>query len=267
MGVTVWWTLSTDSQDKVEAITRKWEEKYKPELDLAHISHEFKKLRETCTFELDRMQTPLEFNGVKTIADLEAKVSSGEIRVLTKMPNIREFIDMVEPKTKFLVIEPVFAQDWREFLRRREDIGKWNVIYIYPSIYFGLPMWERAVEGIDYVHVPYKGFVDTPESTESIVMMFAEVLANKFYCAQFCKTQPFTNEQVEPNSLVHMLICDFLADVEKQGHAKVHVHDEADYYSTRDVDVLLKNFSAGYEVIERVGKAIEKAGWKRAKSE
>jgi hypothetical protein len=267
LGVTVWWNIQTDSQDKIEAITRKWEEKYKPELDLAHIKHGYKRIRETCTFALSRMQTPLEFSGVKTYADLEAKISSEEIKILTKMPNVQEFIDMVEPKPKFYVIEPILGQDWREFLRRREDIGKVSAIWVYSSVYFGLPAWERAVEGIDYVRVPSKGFVDTPDTTESIVMCFAEIRPDKFFCHQFCKTQPFTNEQVEPNSFIHMLLCEFLSDIEKEGYAKVHVKDEADYYTTRDVDVLLKNFSAGYEVIERVGKAIEKAGWKREKSE
>jgi hypothetical protein len=267
LGVTVWWNIQTDSQDKIEAITRKWEEKYKIELDLAHIPHMFKRIKETCTFALNRMQTPLEWAGVETYADLEAKISSGGIKILTKMPTIQEFIDMVEPKPKFYVIEPVLGQDWREFLRRREDIGKVSAIWVYPSVYFGLPVWEKAVEGVDYLRVPCKGFIDTPDYTETIDITFAEIRPDKFFCTSFSKTQPFTNEQVEPNSFIHMLLCEFLGDIEKQGHAKVHVKDEAGYYETRSVDVLLKNFGAGYEVIARIGKALSEAGWKTEKKD
>jgi hypothetical protein len=266
MGVTVWWQLSTDSQDKIEAITKKWEEKYKPELDLAHIKHEFKRLQADCTFELDHMQTRLEYSGIKTFANLEAKVNNGEIKFLAKMPTIREFIDMVVPGPKCYVIENILGQDWREYLRRREDVGSWNAIWVYPSIYFGMPADISLVEGVDYLRVPFKGFIENPGSTESIVVAFAEIKPDKFYCSDLCKTQPFENEQVENNTFIHMLLCDFLADVEKQGHAKVHVNDEADYYSTRSVDVLLKNFGAGYDVIARVGKMLGEAGWKQGRS-
>jgi len=268
LGVTVWWDLSTDSQDKIEAITRKWEEKYKPELDLAHIKHEYKRISGTCRFQLNRMQTLFKMSGIKTFDDLMATVNRGEIRIITKMPNVREFIDMVELGPKYYFIEPLYGEDWQTFLRRRgDDIGNCNAVWVYPGVYFGPPVFEQQVEGIDYLFVPYKGFIENPESTESIAFTFAEILPNKLFCTDLCKTQPFTNEQVEPNSFIHMLLCEFLSDIEKQGHAKVHVKDEADYYTTRDIDVLLKNFGAGYEVIDRVGKALGKVGWKQGKLE
>jgi len=262
MGETVWWTLSTDSQAKVDAITKKWEEKYKPELDLARIPHEFKRIEQKCRFVFQKMRIPLEMERIHTYADLENKVSQGRIKLLTKMPSMQEFINFVYPGPKFFVVEVPFNRDLREFLESRLNIEKFGVTWIYPGVYFSPPQ-PRDVEGVDYIHVPCKGFYQNAADVETIAFVFAQILPNKFYCCDLCKTQPGSHEEVQNNSFVHMLLCDFLADVEKEGLAKVHVKDEADYYKTHDLNVLLKNFGAGYAVIERVGKALKEAGWKR----
>jgi len=263
LGITVWWQLETDSKDKIEAMTRKWMEKYKDELDLAHIDNTFKRISRTCRFCLNKMRVPLEAYGIKTYADLERQVSEGRIKLLTKMPSMQEYINMVHPSTgKFSVFNIPFGRELQEFLRARANLGDWSPTWVYPGVYFGPPISRQVVEGEDYIYVPCSGFIVNTAASESIAMIFAELSPNKYFCTDLSKTQPFRNEDVQDSAFVHMLMCDFLADVEKQGHAKVVVKDEGDYYNTHSLDVLLKNFGAGHAVIASIGKALEEAGWK-----
>jgi hypothetical protein len=265
MGETVWWWLSTDSQDKVDAIIKKWEERYKPELDLAHVKNDYGRRSGTCRFERGRMQTIFDITGINSLDDLEARIKNGSIVILTKVPDIREFASFVQPGPKYYVIESVFGEDWRTVLRRRGNIDNWGVTWVVPGVYFGPPVREGEVEGVDYLYVPYKGFVQNAAEIESIVIAFAQILPDKWFAVDLSKTQPFSNEQVEGNAFIHMLFCDFLHDIESEGLAKVHVNDEADYYNTGDVNVLLRNFGAGYDVISRIGTALSGAGWKTEK--
>ena len=264
MGITVWWQLETDSQDKIEAMARKWMEKYKGELDLAHVENTFKEISRTCRFCLNKMRVPLEAYGIKTYEDLENQHSEGKIKLLTKTPSMQEFINMVHPmRGKFLVFNIPFGRELQEFLRARANLGAWSPTWVYPGIHFGPPVSSGLVEGEDYIYVPCTGFMVNTAASESISLIFAELSPNKYFCTDMSKTQPFRHEDVRDSAFVHMLMCDFLADVEKQGYAKVVVKDEGDYYNTRSLDVLLKNFGAGYAVIAAVGKALEEAGWKR----
>jgi hypothetical protein len=70
----------TDSQAKVEAIRRKWQERYMPELDLGHIKHRYVSVEGTGTFEINRMEVELKYLGVKTAEDMKRLVGEGKIR-------------------------------------------------------------------------------------------------------------------------------------------------------------------------------------------
>ena len=272
MGETVWWWLSTDSQEKVDAIVKKWEEQYKPDLDVSHIKSDYRRIEgktqgelgkpgETARFERNRMQTTFDIAGIHTFADLDAKIEKGEVVILPKVPDVKEFAEIVQPGPKYYVMDSVYGQDWRTVMQQRGDINKWGHIWVYPAIHFGPPVYENAVEGVDYMYVAYKGFVQNAAEIESIVLAFAQIAPGKWFAHDLSKTQPFRNEEVEGNAFIHMLFCDFLHDIEEEGLAKVHVNDEAAYYDTGDYNVLLRNFGAGYDVIASVGKMLAGAGW------
>lgn len=259
MGVTLHFDLMTDSQAKVEAIRRKWEERYMPELDLGHIKHRYVSIEGTGTFMLNRMEVKMRYLGVKTVADLERLVEDGKIKILNRIPTVHEYANLVEPDVNLIVAERPFGEDFISFLKRyRGDISKWRVLWLYPSTVTRVPQW--GVEGKDYIAVHYKGFVDTPETTESFAAYFVELSPRKFYATDFIKTQAFTDEEVEPCSRVHMLICDFLKDVEREGLAKVHVKDEGDFYRTGDINKLLESYGATAALIGKITRTLSGRG-------
>ena len=262
MGETVWWWLSTDSQAKVDAIVKKWEDRYKPELDTPRMKSDYGRKSGTCRFERHKMQTTWDIAGIKTFDDLESRIHKGEIVILTKMPDVKEFASFVQPGPKYYVVDSVYGENWLTVMRQRGQIEGWGHTWVYPGIYFGPPIEENFVEGRDFLSVPYKGFVQNTAEIESIVIAFAQIEPDKWFANDLCKTQPFRNEQVEGNAFAHMLLCDFLHDVKDEDLAFVHVNDEAEYYDTGDYNVLLRNFGAGYDVIQRVGGMLAQAGWK-----
>jgi hypothetical protein len=249
----------TDSQQKVEAIRRKWVERYMPELDLGHIKHRYVSVEGTGTFELNRMEVNMKYLGVKTAADLERLVREGKIKILNRLPTIHEFAHLVEPGVRLILAERPFGEDLISFLSRYTgNISEWRVVMLYASTLMRKPPW--GVEGKDYLVVPYKGFVDTPETTESFAVYFVELSPRKFYASDFIKTQAFTDEEVEPCTRVHMLISDFLKDVEREGLAKVHVKDEGNFYRTGDVNELLGSFGATAALIGRITRTLTGKG-------
>jgi hypothetical protein len=245
----------TDSQAKVEAVRRKWVERYMPELDLGRIKHRYVSVQGTGAFEINRMEVELRYLGVKTAEDMERLVGEGKIKILNRIPTVHEYAYLVEPSVNIIVVERPFGEDFISFLKRyRGDISKWRVVYLYPSTLMRIPQWGE--EGKDYIVVPYKGFVDTPETTESFALYFVELSPRKFYATDFIKTQAFTDEEVEPCARVHMLISDFLEDVEREGLAKVHVKDEGNFYKTGDVNKLLESFGATAALIGKLTRML-----------
>jgi hypothetical protein len=108
-----------------------------------------------------------------------------------------------------------------------------------------------------------KGFIDTPETTESFSLVFAQFTPRKFYASDFIKTQAFTDDELKPNSFVHMLIIDFFKDLRGQDLLTgLRVNDEGDYYESGKVEVLLQSFGATRELIDRIGRMLAGAGWK-----
>jgi len=230
--VTIHFDLMTDSQAKVEAVRRKWVEHYMPELDLGRIKHRYV---------------------------MERLVDQGKIKILNRIPTVHEYAHLVEPGVNIIVVERPFGEDFISFLKRYTgDVSKWRVVYLYPSTLMRRPQW--GVEGKDYIVVPYKGFVDTPETTESFAVYFVQLSPRKFYATDFTKTQAFTDEEVEPCSRVHMLISDFLKDVEREGLAKVHVKDEGNFYKTGDINKLLESFGATAALIGRITRTLTGKG-------
>jgi hypothetical protein len=230
-----------------------------PELDLGHIKHRYVSVEGTGTFEINRMEVELKYLGVKTAEDMERLVDEGKIKILNRIPTVHEYAYLIEPGVNLIVVERPFGEDFISFLRRyRGNISEWRVIYLYPSTLMRRPPW--GVEGKDYIVVPYKGFVDTPETTESFALYFVELSPKKFYATDFIKTQAFTDEEVEPCTRVHMLISDFLEDVEREGLAKVHVKDEGNFYKTKEINKLLESFGATAALIGRITRTLTGKG-------
>ena len=255
MGITIHYDLMAKNQASVDAITRKWEEHYMPELDLAGIKHRYNRVKGLGAFEMTRMEISLGAMGIRTVEDLEKQINAGKIRVLDRIPTIDEFARLVEPGVRFIVAETLYGEKLLSFLRRYTgEVAKWRVIVLFPGTLMRKPEW--GVEGRDYILAPYKGFVDTPETTESFALYFVQLSPTKFYATDFIKTQAFSDEEVEPCARVHMLICDFLKDVEREGLAKVDVRDEGDFCRTGDLNTLLKSYGATMALIGRITKAL-----------
>lgn len=260
LGVTIHYTLTAKTQSDVDAIIRKWEERYKPELDLAKIKHRYKRLDETGSFSVNSMEVHLRHLGISTYEELLKLVDEGKLVILDKVPSVHEFARIVEARRLYVALRTPFGRDWRTFLREYPKLPEWRVIWVYPSVHPFIPRWGR--EGVEYILAPGKGFVDTPSTTESFAVYFVKLPER--YCADdFIKTQPFTDEEAAPNTFIHMLICDFLRDVEKEGLADVYIRDEGDYCKTGDRELLMKSFGATAALIGRIASTLEKMGWKK----
>jgi len=255
MGITIHYSLLAKDEDAVEAIIKKWEERYKPELDLAKIPHQYTRVDEKWCFSMKKMEMELFSFMVTSYEDLMKKVKRRELRILTEVPTLRDFLKLRgENLATIVVLPPYFGRDWKDILLDAPRIDLVRGTNVWAEIKSEPYPHERPE---DYTFLPCKGFVDTPETTESFVLVFAR-LDGRWYAKDYIKTQAFSDEEAEPNSFIHMLICDFLKEVEKQGLAEVRVYDEGDYYETEDVRVLLRAYGATYEVIRKLVEALER---------
>jgi len=251
MGITIHYRVLAKDEEAVEAIVRKWEEKYMPELNLAGIPHQYRRIDEKWYLHFMRDEFELRYLGIDSYEELMKRVEEGRLKVLEKTPSLREYLKLIDAKSDIIVFPPYFRRSWRELMRDIPNIGTWRVVHPWEMILSTPPVWE-GVEDVDYISLPCKGFIDTPETTESFCLAFVK-LDERWYASDFIKTQAFTDEEVEPNSFVHMLICDFLKDVEGQGLlVGARIHDEGDYYTTGNAETLLRSYGATHAVIQKV---------------
>jgi len=248
MGITIHYRMLVKDEEAVEAIVRKWEERYMPELNLAGIPHRYSRIDEKWYLRLMRDELELRYLGIDSYEELVKRVEEGRLKILKKIPTLREYLGLIDAKSDIITLPLYLRREWRELLRDVPDVGVWRAVHFWEMILSTPP---DGVEDVDYISLPCKGFIDTPETTESFCLAFVK-LDERWYAKDFIKTQAFTDEEVEPNSFVHMLICDFLKDVEGQRLADVRVHDEGDYYTTGKAETLLRSYGATYAVIQKV---------------
>jgi hypothetical protein len=110
------------------------------------------------------------------------------------------------------------------------------------------------IEGV-MVDPPMVGGKPTAESFE---VLFYKI-GRYYICNGFCKTQPFTYEEVEPNMRYHMWICSVLRRIADSSILWYHVYinDEAGYYETMDESMLRECFAASSRFIWAFGSAIQ----------
>ena len=121
-------------------------------------------------------------------------------------------------------------------------------------------MWKEIADKNGFKGKPIEGegivvYCDTAESFNP----FFWKLGKYYVCTGFTKTQPFTAEEVEPNTRWHKWICGVLKRLEKLPWWNFYVHDEAGYYDTMDEKKMRENFEAIAKLIWGVSSAIQEA--------
>jgi hypothetical protein len=117
-----------------------------------------------------------------------------------------------------------------------------------------------SVEGV----IVYPPKIDDKYTAESLDILFYKV-GRWYICNGFCKTQPFTMDEVEPNIRYHKWICGVLRKVIDSSPLWWHtyVSDEGDYYETLDESKLREAFTsmsiAVYMFATALDKMLEKA--------
>jgi hypothetical protein len=124
------------------------------------------------------------------------------------------------------------------------DLNAKNIklVYVDHFVYARLDFNRK-----DYYETPpnaypsiQKGIKINTETTETFDIGFFEF--KKYYiCDNFCKTQPFTNEEVIPNIKHHINFCSILETIEPLMDY-VRIYDEGEYYKTHDINKLIMNF-------------------------
>lgn len=257
MGLTIHYQLLTDSKDKIDKITEKWEKEYAPEFEYYGITHRFKEVKdEPCYFQISE-------SGWGTLGDMRLDTHEKVQRwmghhAMKEVPELphtaKEFVDMMYEPVEFVRFGSKPIKEVPE-----ERVKDLRYTSIYSGVYFGKPDRPDPKS----IATKCNGFLDTPQNTETFGMDFAEVAPDKFYATNFVKTQPFEMAAFEKSSRAHMLICDFLNDVKDSGLAKVAYNDEGRYCETGDADVLARAFKGNLDVIDSVGGMLAGAGWKK----
>jgi len=109
-----------------------------------------------------------------------------------------------------------------------------------------------------------RGFVTYMRTTEPFRLRFtltSDGSFTRFVATDFIKTQPFNNAEVEPNIRIHMLICDFLCEIEAKGLAHIEVTDEGNYLPSKSFEQLFQRFSLNYTMIRNFSEWLKRSGW------
>jgi hypothetical protein len=111
-----------------------------------------------------------------------------------------------------------------------------------------------SVEGV----IVYPPKIDDKYTAESLDILFYKV-GRWYICNGFCKTQPFTMDEVEPNIRYHKWICGALQRIVDSSLLWWHtyVHDEAGYYQSFDESKLREAFAATSRMIYMLAAALD----------
>ncbi|MCD6421815.1 hypothetical protein J7L13_00495 [bacterium] len=262
MGITIHYEVIT-KEENIREIVRLWCEEFKPELPelYNHKVFGFDK-PEKAAFSLNYISVRLKDIGVNSVADLKQRFIA-----LPEIPSLDELrwqllVHADELNKRFIAGRLVYDLYYGNpnSLLTFLEFSEIRACIIYPSVVGPI---DRPAE----YELPTKGFLTTPKTTESFCLAFVPLYNGYWYANDFTKTQPANNEEVEPCARAHMIICDFLEELENRNLAKVAVNDEGEYLPDHNLDRLLKSFGANWALIQAVARALEGAGWEEVNQE
>ncbi|MEM2179090.1 MAG: hypothetical protein QW272_09760 [Candidatus Methanomethylicaceae archaeon] len=127
------------------------------------------------------------------------------------------------------------------------------VILEYDFYYYGYldfyykELIEKHKWNINGYNSIKKGIIINTKTTETFLLAFYK-FHDYFICDEFCKTQPFSDDEYLTNIKHHINFCNMLEIVEQyMDHS--YINDEGDYYETHDVKKLSENFGANARLI------------------
>lgn len=127
---------------------------------------------------------------------------------------------------------------------------------------YGTPsfMWRGAAERTGFKGKPVEceGVIVHCDTAESFNLIFWR-LGRYYVCSEFTKTQPFTVDEVQPNTYWHKWICQVLRKLEKLPWWNFYVYDEAGYYETSDEGILQHSLEEASRLIWAISSAIQEA--------
>jgi len=86
-----------------------------------------------------------------------------------------------------------------------------------------------------------KGVIVDNGVCETFNFLFARI-GREWFLHDSAKTQPFRNDEVKECIKFHVFICECLRELQRMGGWRWRVYDEGEYYQTRNVETLTKNF-------------------------
>jgi len=102
-----------------------------------------------------------------------------------------------------------------------------------------------------------KGVVIDNGICEPFSFLFLNI-GREWFLHDFTKTQPFKNDEVKECVKFHVFICECLRKLREMGGWKWYIHDEGEYYETRNVEVLTYNFGILGSLIHAFASELEK---------
>jgi len=103
-----------------------------------------------------------------------------------------------------------------------------------------------------------KGVIVRNGVCESFKFLFAKI-GNEWLLDDSTKTQPFKYGEEKECAKFHIFICECLRKLKKIGGLKWRIHDEGQFYQTRNIEVLMKNYGVLGMLIYGVASELKKA--------
>lgn len=244
MGVSIDYELSVDNEAKIDRIKESWE-KCAEELDLAGIPHKFVPVDGIGCAIKGVIGTLLWGPSIRTFDDFERSVKRDKFLLVKDEPSIEELMEMVAPGVEVVVTPRTFDVNCPDSFYFYDLDESYCAERAYVDIYpFSCERDDPLVRTREYVNISVKGFYDTPERTGVSTFSLCFTKLPRFWFARgYVETQAYTEEEVELNAFVHMLIVDFLKTLEMEGLVrKICVSSDGNYYRTGDVVELLQYY-------------------------
>ena len=103
-----------------------------------------------------------------------------------------------------------------------------------------------------------KGVIVRSGVCETFNFLFAKI-GNEWFLHDSTKTQPFKNDEVKECVKFHVFICECLRELQKIGGWKWYIHDEGEFYQTRNAEILIKNYGILGVLIYGLASELKKA--------
>ncbi|MEM3406862.1 MAG: hypothetical protein QXY18_00210 [Nitrososphaerota archaeon] len=235
MGITIHYTFITKNPMKVnEAINlaKKYLEKYGYKVEDFEVEGILQYAWFGFTLEDDK-DLEETFNWLKKKYGKEPMIFKG-------IKNLRELQDNLI----FNVSQPIGA------MILGDDFYYYGILWFYEDWLLKRNKWDN-MKGY---RTKRQGIIINTGTTETFALTFYK-FHDYYICDEFCKTQPFEENEYLPNIKHHINFVNTIEIIEKYMD-DVYVEDEGDYYETHDVQKLSEAFGANAEIIWRVAGAL-----------